>query len=138
MMTGLAVFRRLMLLAPKYNFRLVCLNMRDYPGSSSFSLEELSAFSTSPREAIRELGHQLALFMAYFVRRYEIPEIKQHREKSTAGIVLLTWSFSNLLHLALLAHAYTLPKETKKLLEKYWRRSVMYGTSMQYNCNPYF
>lgn len=101
--------------------------MRDYPGSSSFSPEELKAFSTSPHNAVQEIGHQLAAFLVYFVQKYKIPEIRLIDGKQTAGLVFLTWSFSNTFHMSLLGNAHTLPAETKAVLSKYWRRSVMYG-----------
>ena len=102
--------------------------MRDYPGSSPFSPQEILAFSNSPHEAVRELGQQFAAFLVYFVQKYGIPEVQVVNGKRASGIAFLTWSFSNTFHMSLLGNAHTLPKETKALLERYWRRSVLYGT----------
>ena len=102
--------------------------MRDYAGSSPFSPKELEEFSTAPHNAVREIGRQFAAFLADFVQTHQIPEIKVTDGKRTAGLVFLTWSFSNTFHMSLLGNAHTLPKSTKTLLSKYWRRSVMYGT----------
>ncbi|KAI0090954.1 hypothetical protein BDY19DRAFT_932612 [Irpex rosettiformis] len=120
------VFHRLLPYAHEHNFRIVLLNMRDYADSSPFSPSELGRFSTSPHDAVKEIGHQFAAFLTGFIQKHQIPEIKVIKGKQTGGLVFSTWSFSNTFHMSLLGNAHTLPKETKTLLSKYWRRSVMY------------
>ncbi|KAI0337254.1 hypothetical protein BDW22DRAFT_1364336 [Trametopsis cervina] len=122
-------FHRLLPHAHTHNLRLVLLNMRDYPNSSPLTPADRAALSSTPAAALRGLAHQLAAFMAYFVRTYEIPE-RTGEGKGRGGIVLSTWSFSNTLHLALLADAHLLPRETNTLLRRYWRRSVLYDPAL--------
>lgn len=126
------IFRPLFLLAAKYNLRLVLLNTRDYPESSQFTVEEAAAFSSTDPQvqvaAIRDLGFQVASFLAYFVRQNDIPKAKVDIEgRDSGGIVLLSWSLGNLLAMSLLGNVHTLPQEIKDSLGDYWRKLVMYG-----------
>ena len=129
----IAIFRRLLPYANKRNLRLVLLNMRDYPGSSPFTPEEVAGMASKDVQeqagVIREMGRQIATFLAYFIHKYDIPTPRITRGKKNGGLSLLTWSLSNTMSMSLLGNAHTLPKKTKEVLDQYWHTLVMYGKS---------
>lgn len=124
------VFRPLLSNAQAHDLRIVLLNMRDYPGTSSYTADEAHAFSNSSTQSdsLRRLGRQIGSFMEYFVRTFAIPAPKTRSDgEVSGGLVLTTWSLSNLLSMSLLGNAHTLKQETKEILGKYWRKLIMYG-----------
>lgn len=114
--------------------------MRDYPGSSPYTAEEVTAMASKDLQdqanAIRGIGRQVAAFMVYFIRKYSIPAPKVVAGQQTGGIALLTWSLSNILSMALLGNAHSLSKEVKEVLETYWHTMVMYGEQFQTILRP--
>ncbi len=102
--------------------------MRDYPGSSPYTQEELSAISSSDSElqtgAIYVQGEQIAAFIEAFIRSHDIPRLN---ENISGGIVVLTWSIANFVSMSMLGNAAMLPEKTKYLLEEYLYSVVLYG-----------
>lgn len=117
--------------AAKHNLRLLFVNTRDYPGSSHYTKSELQAFESDDESvqdaAVRDLGRQLAAFLVFVIKKESIPLATVKEGKTMGGITLLTWSMSNLISLSLLAHAKTLPEETKQLLTTHLRSVVLHG-----------
>ncbi|THG96355.1 hypothetical protein EW026_g5466 [Hermanssonia centrifuga] len=128
-----AVFRRLIPYAALHNVRLVFVNMRDYPGSSRFSPEELKAIASSDREtqakAIKALGLQISAFLVHIIKKCDIPKFTEENGKKKGGLALLGWSLGNLVSMSMLGNAGTLPDDTKDFLERYLRTVVMYDPS---------
>lgn len=117
--------------AAKRNLRLVAVNMRDYPGSTLYSPEELAALANPDASvqaaAVRTHAEELAAFMEHFIEENHIPKLKVSNGQRTGGLALLTWSMSNMLAFAFLANAVSFPQETRELLEQYLRTVVLFG-----------
>ena len=105
--------------------------MRDYAGSTPFSSDELAALSDSSAEvqtvALRAQAVEIAIFLDYFVASNDIPQVAERDGKRSGGIVLLTWSLSNVLAFGLLAEAASLPEETRAVLNDYLQTIILFG-----------
>lgn len=125
-----AIFQNLLPYASSNNLRLVRVNLRDYPGSSKFSQEELDALrSDNPdkqADALKAMGQQIAAFLRHFAMTYDLPPIAEVDGKQVGGMSLLTWSMSNNLAMSLLAHAGSLPEETSDVLRRYLRTVILF------------
>lgn len=127
--------------AAEHDMRLVAVTLRDYPGSTPFTPEEHAALRSPDKEIqaamIRDRGHELASFLAWFVRKESIPPMTISssgngiEETVAGGLALLGWSWGNCMTMSLVAHADSLPAETKELLEPYMRTLVAYGAYRQ-------
>ncbi|EKM49786.1 uncharacterized protein PHACADRAFT_179168 [Phanerochaete carnosa HHB-10118-sp] len=126
-------FRRVLPYATTYNLRFVTVNMRDYPGSTGYTPEELNAFAdpdfTVQDAALRTHGEQLAAFLEYLVRSHEIQPIETVNGKRTKGIALVAWSMGNLLTMTFLGNASKFSAQRTAFLAKYLRTVVMLDPS---------
>jgi hypothetical protein len=105
--------------------------MRDYPGSTPYSPEELAALASPDvsiqATALRAHAEELAAFMEYFIKENSIPKLEVLNGQRTGGLALLTWSMSNILAFAVLANAVSFPQEIRELLGLYLRTVVLFG-----------
>ena len=119
-------------LAPEHHLRLIAVNMRDYPGSTPNTKEELEDLGNSDpqRQAkyIKSAALQIGTFVAKAITLLSLPAPSS--DKDVGGVTVLGWSSGTLYMSSLLAHAADLPKEDKVLLEKYLRTVVMFGVSV--------
>lgn len=139
-----AFFRRMIPYAAPNNLRLVLLNRRDYPGSTSLTDTELSALKaicdpTSPAyDASKSLeaqsnflkarGFEVAEFMAWFAKTENIPKVvDKEDEGKEGGMALVAWSSANGTALGLFAHLKELRREAREALEPYMRTYLYYG-----------
>lgn len=127
-----AIFRRMIPYATHANLRLVLLNMRDYPGSSQYTSDEVCALRgpdlEDQRTAVKNSGLQLARFLDHFIRTNDIPPKSESSETGTqGGLVVLSWSLGNIVAHSFLAHAHELCPDLSTLLEKYLRTVVLHG-----------
>ncbi|KAF9807716.1 hypothetical protein IEO21_08099 [Rhodonia placenta] len=130
------IYRPMFKYAAEHDMRLVAVTLRDYPGSTPFTPEEHAALRSPDKEIqaamIRDRGHELASFLAWFVRKESIPPMTISssgngiEETVAGGLALLGWSWGNCMTMSLVAHADSLPAETKELLEPYMRTLVAY------------
>ncbi|KAI0771129.1 alpha/beta-hydrolase [Trametes elegans] len=129
-----AIYRPLLPFAAERNLRLVFLNQRGYPGSSTFTSEDVEGLRGSSDEqgqVMRDRGLEIAEFLRWFIETASIPPIKTTPDlnASTGGISLLAWSGGTMASTAMLAHADKLSEGTQKLLSEYIRSFVMYDPS---------
>ncbi len=126
-----AIFRPLLPFAAGHRARLVFVNMRDYPGSSVFSQEELENLcSEDPvvlAVASHALGRDVALCLRHLIVTLGIPPISEAQGKRSGGIALLGWSRGSHPCIAMLASGHQLADETKRLLARYLRTVVLHG-----------
>ena len=91
--------------------RIICVNRREYPGSSSYNPTELKTFAEgteAERTALLEQqGRDLAMFLDGILE-LSIPQ--------AGGIVLIGWSIGTIYLLALIACVKTLPTATQERL----------------------
>ena len=120
--------------AATHNLRLVLLNLRDYPGSTRYSPEELASLASPTREvqdaAIQARGHEIVAFLRWFIETERIPPISERQGldlKHCGGISLLGWSSGNCQMISVLAHADKLPEDTRVLLDAYFRSFILHG-----------
>ena len=130
------IFQNFVAHASPDNLRLVCVNLRDYPGSTRYNTQELDLITSGDvkKQAafMRAQGLQVAALLESLGKTLDIPPITDVDGRCTGGMALMTWSMSNSLSNAFLAHAPSLPEETKGFLEKHLRKVVYLGR--QYRC----
>lgn len=121
--------------AGKHNLRLVLLNLRDYKGSTLYSPEELTALASPLREvqarAIEERGLELATFLRWYIETEHIPPISETPDANGrlgGGVAVLGWSGGNYQTIPLVGSFRSLPEDTRKFLEGYFRALLIYGT----------
>lgn len=124
-------FRFLFAHASRYQFRIVLINQREYPGSSPLNEQEMTnLWSQEPDKqaaAIRDQGFELATFIARFIEGKSIPAPRIVGGKMVGGISLLAWSQGNGPLMSLLANIPRLDVDMSALLGQYMRVVFMYG-----------
>jgi len=136
------IFLRMSQLSANHGMRIVAVNLRDYPGSTPFTTDELDALRHGDRDTqasmISDRGHELALFLVWFIQSSEIPPLAIAESSmegdgsfTSGGLSILGWSWGNSAILSFLSHADSLPMKMQVLLEKYLRTYVIYDP-------PYF
>lgn len=124
--------------------RLVSINLRDYPGSTPYSPDEIaelrSTESKNQASFMRSRGIELAMFLAWYIRKEKIPprtdppadnpttEAKEIR--SHGGLTVLGWSSGNCMSISLFAHSDTITPDTKIFLDKYIRSCILLGKTV--------
>ncbi|KAH9948846.1 Alpha/Beta hydrolase protein [Amylocystis lapponica] len=130
-------FRRMIPFAAQHNLRLVIPNLRDYPGSTPFSQEELDALASHGREtqrdAIKAYGEEIAAFFVWFIQSEHIPPATRSSDPATSrhgGVVLLGWSAGNIATLSMLSHSTKFPELTKTLLSTHLRSLIVFDATL--------
>ncbi|TCD62623.1 hypothetical protein EIP91_006637, partial [Steccherinum ochraceum] len=122
------IYSKALALAPQYNLRLVAINMRDYPGSTPNTEEELADLGSDDpqRQAkyIKSAALEIATFAAKAVVALKLPALDKNTGKG--GIAILGWSSGSLYTTALLAHAESLPAEEKDILARHLRTVILF------------
>ncbi|KAJ7508120.1 hypothetical protein B0H11DRAFT_1966695 [Mycena galericulata] len=105
-------FQKLSPLAALNRLRLVCVNRREYPGSSPYTAQELKVFNegTDAERAVLlgQQGHDLALFVDGLIDVLPVTP--------AGGIMLVGWSIGTIFLLSLIASIATLPFEMRARL----------------------
>ncbi len=83
-------FEQLLPLAPKFNFRLVALQRKDYSGSSRYTAAELATLTRNTRVFFESAGLTLAQFVHYIIQNTTVCELSEDRSKG--GIAIVGWS----------------------------------------------
>ena len=125
-----ATFRPLLPYAVENGLRIITMNMRDYRGSTPYRKDELADMTSPDLQAqtlaVRRWGQEISRFLLYVCETMNIPQVAVNGDKKSGGIVLMTWSLSNLGSLAILGDPATLGDEKGKLA-RYLRRVIFYG-----------
>jgi len=127
------IFQRLFEFAAGLSLRLVTVTLRDYPGSTPLTPDELDALRSPDRDVqasmIKDRGHELAFFLEWFIRTENIPPLEPSDDPNASrngGLAILAWSWGNCMALSFLSHGDSLPTDTKELLNSYMRTYVIY------------
>lgn len=119
--------------ASERNIRLIMLNMRGYPGSTSLSAEDIADLRDRGEEgqarAMENRGLEIAAFLRWLIETNNIRPTQELADagRRGGGLSLLSWSGGNCPTIAMLAHADRLSKETRTLLETRLRSFIMHG-----------
>ncbi|EMD39837.1 hypothetical protein CERSUDRAFT_92325 [Gelatoporia subvermispora B] len=126
-----AIFRRMYPYAAANNLRIVCVNKRDYVGSTPYTIEELNALrgtTEEQRTILETIGLQLAYFIAWFIETERIPPISEAGGVTrTGGFALAGWSAGNIVTISCVGNAHKLPEATRELFASYFRTIVMHA-----------
>ncbi|KZT04987.1 alpha/beta-hydrolase [Laetiporus sulphureus 93-53] len=134
-----AVFRPMLQFAAQHNLRLVALTLRDYPGSTPYTSEEIAALKgdkDSQTNMIKDRGNELAAFLAWFIQKERIPPLStsfdqdEAAKRADGGLAVLGWSWGNCIMLSLLAHAGELPASQQDTLGKYLRTCIIFDVPL--------
>ncbi|KAJ7907044.1 Alpha/Beta hydrolase protein [Mycena leptocephala] len=106
-----ATFQRMNPFAKPNSLRIICVNRREYPGSSPYSTKDLAIFAggneAERANLLEQQGRDLALFLDGIIDTLSIPK--------AGGIALIGWSMGTLFLLSLIS-CETLPADTKARL----------------------
>ncbi|EKM52061.1 uncharacterized protein PHACADRAFT_128196 [Phanerochaete carnosa HHB-10118-sp] len=135
------IFERMLPYASKYGLRLITMNMRDYAGSTPYTLDELSEFTSSDIEvqasALRNFGREFACFLVYVCQSLGIPATTVCSGKVYGGLAFLAWSLSTSGLLSIFGDHKTLSDEQKAVLQPYLRTAFAYDPpSILYGADP--
>ncbi|KAJ7196933.1 Alpha/Beta hydrolase protein [Mycena pura] len=115
-------FQRISPLAHSNSLRVVCVNRREYPGSSPYSAEELNVFAsgTDAQKAgiLEQQGRDLALFVDGIIETLLGPK--------AGGVALCAWSMGNIFLLSLIASIQTLPANTRARLSRHVQNIILF------------
>ncbi|TFK53392.1 hypothetical protein OE88DRAFT_1626342 [Heliocybe sulcata] len=128
-----AIFAKLLPLAARHNLRLVLLNRRDYPGSTPVSQDELEKIRSDNlgvnAAVLRELGLQIASFIAWYARTASIPQVQIGVSgEPEGGLSVLAWSSGNATTSAAIANLAELEEEQKACLKGRLRTYIIYDS----------
>lgn len=129
--TSKGIFRKMLPLGSKYQLRLISVNMRGYRGSTAYNVTEIEEISSPNIEvqaaAVRKFGREIAQFLVYVCTKLGISPIRTDGEGLSAGLVLLTWSMSNLAITTILGDRNTLEVQQRHTLSRFLRKAIIYG-----------
>ena len=124
-------FFRLFEHAAAHGVRIITANVRDYPGSTPYTQDELERFWSTDmgvfRAATRDKGLELGTFLVNVITSEDVPVTENVDGKESGGVVLVCWSFGNIWSMSLLANEQELDVSKRDILRRYLRVAVMYG-----------
>lgn len=128
-----AVYRPMMPFAAERNLRFVLLNLRDYPGSSPYSADDMEDMrGSTPQHQMRALqtrGLEIAEFVRWFIETEGTPPIREAAgtEALVGGVSVLAWSGGTCAAVATFAHADKLSEATRRLFDVHLRSFILHG-----------
>jgi hypothetical protein len=104
---------------------MVCLNRRDYPGSTAYSPSELKALSEVDADELLARGAELALFLDGLIDTLSLPG--PTTDGNEGGLGLMGWSLGNVFTLSTMASVSSLQSQIRTRLRSYMRRLIVFG-----------
>ncbi|TFK37072.1 hypothetical protein BDQ12DRAFT_653349 [Crucibulum laeve] len=120
-------FQRLLPLAAAQSLRVICVNRREYPGTTPFTPEELKVFAEGSEKERALLIEQQGIDLGLFVDAV----IQQLVLSKEGGITLAAWSLGNAFLISLLASINLLPVESKERLQTYVKTVILWDPPTQ-------
>lgn len=120
-----AVFKQILPFATSKSVRMVCLNRRDYPGTTLYSSFELKALSEGDANELEARGVELALFLDALIDILSLPGPSV--EGNEGGLAIMGWSMGNLFTLAMVASVSSLQSQVQTRLQSYLRKLIVFG-----------
>ncbi|KAJ7473013.1 Alpha/Beta hydrolase protein [Mycena galericulata] len=122
-----AVFQRLLPLADANHVRIVCINRREYPGSTPHTAQELKVYAEGSQEdraaLMAEAGVNLALYIDEIIQQCGLP--------STGGVALAGWSLGNAFTMAMISSIMSLHSRTRERLQSFIKTIIMWDPPSQ-------
>ncbi|KAJ7982984.1 Alpha/Beta hydrolase protein [Mycena polygramma] len=120
------VFQRLLPLAAARSVRLICINRREYPGSTPHTAEELRVYAQGSDEERATLlsvaGINLALCVNEIIQQCDLP--------SAGGVALVGWSLGNSFTLAAMASITSLPSSPRARLQAFVKTIIIWDAPL--------
>ncbi|KAJ6544160.1 hypothetical protein B0H19DRAFT_1169791 [Mycena capillaripes] len=121
------VFQRLLPLAATRSVRIICLNRREYPGSTPHTAEELRVYASGSDEEraalLSEAGVDLALCIDEIIQQCALP--------AAGGVALVGWSLGNAFTMAAAVSIKSLPSQIKERLQAFVKTFTLWGPPSQ-------
>ncbi|KAF8215076.1 hypothetical protein K438DRAFT_1955069 [Mycena galopus ATCC 62051] len=124
---SLALFRKLLPLAAARSLRIVCINRREYPGSTPHIAEELRVYTSGTDQERATLMNEAGINLALAVDGI----IQQCSLQSAGGVALCGWSLGNSFIMAAMASVFCLPSETTKRLQSVIQTFILWDPPSQ-------
>jgi hypothetical protein len=118
-------FSKLIPFAAADNIRLVSVNRRHYTGSTKYTDDEFHDLQGGQKSFMERTGRQVANFLLWFAKTNKIPQISL--DCKSGGFAVMGWSLGNATTLSVLGHPESIPKDSYRKLEPYFRQLIMYG-----------
>lgn len=120
----LDLFKKLGPLAKASAVRVICVNRREYNGSTPHTPEELRVYKAGGDEErtmlLSEEGRNLALCMDAVIQKCAIP--------AAGHVALVGWSLGNTFTMAVMASIASLPYDSKYRLKESIKSFILWGT----------
>ncbi|ESK92030.1 hypothetical protein Moror_10314 [Moniliophthora roreri MCA 2997] len=125
-----AIFSKVIDIAASNDIRFVAINRRAFPGSTSYTPEELRVVTNpsstqSEKDAFMEArGHEIAIFIDTFIQKFDLPPLSA--DGMSGGVAILGWSIGSSHAAAAVASSSTLPSDIRARLSRYLRSLIFY------------
>ncbi|KAF8898011.1 hypothetical protein CPB84DRAFT_1681629 [Gymnopilus junonius] len=118
----LGAFRKITPLAASNGLRIICVNRREYPGSSPFTPEELRVFNegcdAERAKLLNEQGILLCELVDSLINTLSLPK--------EGGITISSWSMGCIFAIAMLTAISDLPKGVRERLRGHVRKLLLW------------
>ncbi|KAK7039325.1 AB hydrolase-1 domain-containing protein [Favolaschia claudopus] len=118
-----AVFQKLLPIAPAHSARVICINRREYSGSTPHSAEELAVYASGTEEERNTLMHQAGVHLALAIDGI----IQQCALPSAGSVAIAGWSLGNSFVLAAMAAIMDLPSPVKQRLRSFVKTIIIWN-----------
>jgi hypothetical protein len=124
-------FEKLPHFAQSFNVRTVVVNRRGYPGSTSYTDDELEDLNQGRKSYLDNLGSLVASFVEKFIDENEnneggsIPKMGENGQ--SGGIAIIGWSAGAITAMSMFADPSLVSGRAYSLLQKYVKDLVFYG-----------
>ncbi|GJE91644.1 alpha/beta hydrolase [Phanerochaete sordida] len=127
------IFERMLPHAATYGFRIIAMNSRDYSGSTPYTPDELSDYTSHNLDkqaaAVRRWAHEIGCFLVHVCSSLRIPRARALPRGQIGGLIMVAWSLSTMAALAMLGDARSLGEELSSQLALYLRKVILYDPS---------
>ncbi|KAJ7031108.1 hypothetical protein C8F04DRAFT_1041807 [Mycena alexandri] len=119
-----AVFQRLVPLASERGVRLICVNRREYPGSTPHTAQELRVYASGSHEEratlLHEEGVNLAICVDEIIQKYAL-----------SSVTLVSWSLGNTFTMAAMASILSFPVQSQLRIRTSVKRVILWDAPIE-------
>ncbi|KAJ7128720.1 hypothetical protein C8R44DRAFT_910016 [Mycena epipterygia] len=118
-----SVFQRLFSPAVSRGVRVICINRREYPGSTPHTTKELRMYASGSEAERRQLLHDAGVDLALCLDAV----IQQCALSAVGGVALSGWSSGNIFVLAAMTSIAYLPPQSQERLKRFVKCIIMWA-----------